>query len=657
MKHGCTVSPVWPFCFRSINYLNSMNKQLLPAIFFALLLPASANSFAQQIPWSQQAAATIMRLWPDSGSGQPSKWTYDQGVMLQGIQGLWYKTAGKQYYQYLEKSMDHFVQNDGSINTYKLADYNLDNLLCGRSLLALYCVTGKEKYYKAATLLRSQLLTQPRTPEGGFWHKQKYNSQMWLDGLYMAEPFYATYARLFHQDSAFNDIAKQFILMEQHARDAKTGLLYHGWDASGKEKWANPATGTSPNFWARAMGWYGMALVDVLEQFPQQHPQRAALLQILTRYAAAVAKVQDKNTGAWWDVLNYPGRAGNYLEASASSMFVYTLAKAVRLGYLPASYATVAQKGYNGIISQFITAASGAADLKGTVSVSGLGGEPYRDGSYEYYIREKVITNDPKGLGAFLLASNEIELAAVPKTGKGKTVLLDSYFNDEHRKDITGAEESFHYKWEEMDNNGFSIWGFAWQAAGAQLKTLYESPTAANLKGSSVYIIVDPDTKAESPNPNYMNETAAQNIYNWVKAGGVLVMMMNDSANTEFDHFNILSEKFGIHFNKDFRNAVKGNQYEMGALQFPANDAIFTTARKVYMKEICTQRLQPPAKAHFTDKGDVLVSVAKLGKGTVFAVNDPWLYNEYTDGRKLPADFDNYKAAQDLCNWLLKQAH
>ena len=298
--------------------------------------------------------------------------------------------------------------------------------------------------------------------------------------------------------------------------------------------------------------------------------------------------------------------------------------------------------------------AAGQLNLKGTVSVSGLGGEPYRDGSFEYYMKEKVVVNDPKGLGAFLLASNEIELADVPKTAKDKTILLDSYFNNEERKDITGAPQSFHYKWEEMDNNGFSIWGFAFRAAGARLETLYDAPNAANLKGKDVYIIVDPDTKAEAARPNFMDAASAQHIYDWVKAGGILVMMMNDSANTEFEHFNLLSEKFGIHFNQDLRNKVTGSQYEMGALHLPADDAIFKTARKVYLKEICTIRVQPPARAHFTARGDVIMATARIGKGAVFAVTDPWLYNEYTDGRKLPPDFDNYKAAQDLVNWLGK---
>jgi unsaturated rhamnogalacturonyl hydrolase len=274
----------------------------------------------------------------------------------------------------------------------------------------LYRQTHEDKYLKAVQILREQLRTQPRTFDGGFWHKKRYPNQMWLDGLYMAGPFYAEYAATFHEDTAFNDIARQFILMEKHSRDEKTGLLYHAWDASKKERWADPQTGRSPNFWGRAMGWYGMALVDALDQFPADHPRRKELLAILQRYAAAVQRWQDQPTGLWYEVLDKGTEKGNYQEASVSCMFVYTLAKALRQKYLPANYIPVAQKGYAGIIKKFIrTDDKGLLALDGTVQVGGLGGKPYRDGSYAYYLSEKVITNDAKGVGAFILAATEIE--------------------------------------------------------------------------------------------------------------------------------------------------------------------------------------------------------------------------------------------------------
>lgn len=523
-------------------------------------------------------------------------------------------------------------------------------------MLLLYKVTGKPKYLKAVQSLRQQLRTHPRTSEGGFWHKKIYPYQMWLDGLYMGEPFYAEYAALFHEDTAFNDIARQFILMERHARDSKTGLLYHGWDESRQQRWANKTTGLSPNVWDRAMGWYGMGLVDVLDYFPQNHPKRDTLIAILNRMAAAVQKYQDPKTGVWFQVMDKATSKGNYVEASGSCMFVYALAKGVRNGYLPQSYMNVARKGYNGIIKEFIeTDARGLTHLKGTVSVAGLGGNPYRDGSYEYYLSEKVIVNDPKGVGAFLLAGNEMEIADIPKSGKGKTVMLDNYFNNETRKNDISATEPFHYLWDEKDDVGFSFLGKVFTYRGASISTLKTAPDAGNLKNADIYIIVDPDSKKETPDPNYIEAGHIKTVTDWVNAGGTLLLMGNDSGNMEFEHFNKLAEAFGIHFNENSKNRVPGSEYQYGKIMVPAGHPVFKTARQLYMKEVSSLTLKSPAQPVLVHKGDVFIAVAKSGKGTVLVIGDPWLYNEYTDGRKLPAEYENLKAAEDLVEWLFKQ--
>jgi len=607
--------------------------------------------------YNERIAATVMTIWKDSLSmdGKPAKWTYDQGVILKGIESLWYATGEGKYFDYLQKSMDFFVNDKGEIRGYKQDEYNIDNVLCGRNLLTLYAVTGKEKYYKAATILREQLKNQPRTKEGGFWHKKRYPYQMWLDGLYMGEPFYAEYAKTFHDTAAFNDIANQFIWMEKHARDAKTGLLYHAWDESKKQHWANKETGCSPNFWARAMGWYGMALVDVLQVFPENHPKRKLLLDILQRYIVAVEKYQDKSTGLWWDIADKPNESKNYLEASASCMFVYTIAKAVRLNYIKQENISFAVKGYTGIIQKFIQVKNGMTVLNGTVSVSGLGGEPYRDGSYDYYMSEKVVTNDPKGIGAFLLMSNEMEMQETISIGKGKTVLLDDYYNSERKKDITGIEMPFHYKWEEMPNSGFSYLANVFHKFGLHTKTLSDQPDVSNLAKADIFIIVDADNLSDNPHPNYVGTKDANAIYDWVKAGGVLVLMHNDKGNAEFEHFNTLAEKFGIHFNEDSRNRVIGNQFATGTFNLTSSNEIFKTAKKIYLKEICTLKLSASATSVLNDTGDVIMAVSKIGRGVVFAVGDPWLYNEYVDGRKLPVEFENNKAANDLVLWLIKQ--
>ena len=238
---------------------------------------------------------------------------------------------------------------------------------------------------------------------------------------------------------------------------------------------------------------------------------------------------------------------------------------------------------------------------------------------------------------------------------QSKRVLLDSYFNDEHMKDASGKMISFHYKWEEKDNNGFFIFGEAFKSKRASLNTLYEAPSAANLSQADVYIIVDPDTKKESPDPKYIMPDNVKLIADWVKKGGVLLLMANDSANVELKHFNTLAEKFGIHFNDDLRNHVKDDQhFQDGAFTITGNNAVLKTAKKIYMKDICSLTLSKPAYAALKDGDANIIAIAKYGKGTIIAVGDPWLYNEYTNGR-LPADFENDKATNDIAAWLLKQ--
>jgi unsaturated rhamnogalacturonyl hydrolase len=255
-----------------------------------------------------------------------------------------------------------------------------------------------------------QLENQPRTQEGGFWHKQIYPHQMWLDGIYMASPFLARYARMFDRPAALDDVANQIIWIENHTRDTRTGLLYHGWDESREQEWADPVTGCSKSFWGRAMGWYAMGIVDVLESLPRTHPRRTALVGILKRLSKALASYQDGETGLWYQVVDQGKRDKNYLEASASSMFVYAMAKGVRMGCLDKEYASVARKGYDGLIKHLIKIdPDGTVNLTQICSVGGLGGPQKRDGSFEYYVSEPVVVNDLKGVGAFLMASIEID--------------------------------------------------------------------------------------------------------------------------------------------------------------------------------------------------------------------------------------------------------
>lgn len=606
---------------------------------------------------SQKLAATAMHIWKDSFSlaGKPSRWMYDMGVLLKGMEGLWRNTGDATYFRYIQQLVDFLVDEEGVIKDYSIEEYNLDNVNSAKLLLLLYKVTTKEKYLKAARQVRLQLQSHPRTHEGGFWHKKIYPYQMWLDGLYMAGPFYAEYADLMHETADFDDIANQFIWVEKHTRDTKTGLLYHAWDESRQQQWCNKQTGTSAHFWSRAMGWYADALVDVLDWFPRDHPKRKSLIDILNRLVTALEKFQDPKTGVWLDILNYdgPGKERNYFEASASCQFVYAIAKGVRNGYLPQAKLAMAQKGYAGILKQFIKEENGQTNLYYTVKGSGLGGNPYRDGTFNYYMSEPLVVNEPKGTGAFLLASTEMERVPTMSIGRGKTVLLDRYFNSEKRKDAGGSLGYWHYVWNEYSHPGFAAWGHIFNSYGAKLASLDVAPTAAGLKNASVYIIVDPDHTKDNPNPNYVSEKDVAAIRQWVNGGGVLLLMANDSANCDLVHFNKLAEAFGLHFTNKSTNMVKNDVFEQGAVDPGEHNIVFPNTRKMYLKEISTIKLKFPAEAYVMKGADVLIAGRRMGKGLVVAVGDPWLYNEYLDGRKLPAEYDNFHAAGDLAKWLL----
>ncbi len=358
--------------------------------------------------WSVRMADSVIARH----SSEAAKWHYEHGLVLKAIEQVWRATGIESYWRFIVDTMDLGIGPDGTIRTYDLQEYNLDQINPGKVLFPLYEVTGDERYKQAIMRLRQQLASHPRTHTGGFWHKQIYPYQMWLDGIYMAAPFYAQYAHTFHEPTAFDDIAHQIILIEQHTRDPRTGLLYHAWDESKHQPWANPETGCSPHFWGRAIGWYAMALVDVLDYVPENHSRREQIVAILNRLSVALAQVQDVTTGLWYQVLDQGARAGNYLESSASCMFVYALAKGVRQGYLPEQYLAIARKGYQGIVQEFITIeAEGLVTLEKTCAVAGLGGNPYRDGSFAYYVGERVAANDYKGVGPFILASLEMEAA------------------------------------------------------------------------------------------------------------------------------------------------------------------------------------------------------------------------------------------------------
>ncbi|KDN53663.1 glycoside hydrolase family 88/105 protein [Flavobacterium seoulense] len=384
--------------------------------------PAKENSQSGKVVpanlnWSERMMLSEMHRFPESWMldfSKSPKWTYPAAIVLDAAEKLYAKTGKKEYYNYISDFGEKLINEDGTIVSYDIEKYNIDLLNSGNVLLYLYEKEKKEKYLKALQTLRLQIDGQPRTKEGSFWHKKIYPYQVWLDGLYMGMPFYTHYTHDFTTGTAaqksYDDVVLQFDSVQENLLDKKTGLLYHAWDESKEQAWADKKTGLSPHFWGRAMGWYGMAMVDVLDFLPKDHPGRARIISYIKSYADAVIKVQDKDNGLWYQVLDKAGAKGNYTEATASAMFVYTIIKSVNEGYLPKSYKKAAQKGYDGIIKNLISVEeNGVVNLNKCCAVAGLGGKPYRDGSYEYYINEPIRSNDGKGTGPFILASLEFE--------------------------------------------------------------------------------------------------------------------------------------------------------------------------------------------------------------------------------------------------------
>jgi unsaturated rhamnogalacturonyl hydrolase len=404
------------------------------------------------------------------------------------------------------------------------------------------------------------------------------------------------------------------------------------------------------------MGWYMMALVDVLDYMPTNHPKRSILVNQLARLSAALLKIQDTKTGLWYQVPNFPGRKGNYFEASCSNMFVYAMAKGIRKGYLPKNYAGKVSKAYDGILKNFITKdAQGYIHIEKTVSVGGLGGQPYRDGSYEYYLSEPLKTDDLKGAGPFIMASLEMEIAKELAIGQGKKVVLDYYFNHEYKVSKSGKKEfNYFYTWEERKDRGYSLFATQLEQMGLKTDSLSVAPTFENLKNTNIYIIVDPDNLKESPTPNYVQAKDIDEIEKWVKQGGNLILLANDTTNCEIPKFNELAKRFGIEFVGPNLNFVQGTQWEQGAVYIPEAHPIFAPLKKIYVKEITQLKLSKTAKSILNIKDAVVMAEAQVGKGKVIALGDPWIYNEYLNNRRTPLEFENFKAAKKLIEYLLK---
>ncbi|MEY4432494.1 MAG: hypothetical protein RLZZ44_624 [Bacteroidota bacterium] len=378
---------------------------------FDLTAQENRSTIPAKAKWSERMALSIMKTYPKAWQidhHEAPKWDYKIGMILTAYEKLYSTTANQKYLNYISEYADAFIDDSGTFQNFDANDHNIDFINAGKILFGLYDTTHQQKYLRALKIVRKQFDSHPRTPSGGFWHKKIYPNQMWLDGLYMGQPFYARYTTTFENGMQLNDVAYQFELLHDHTLDSTTGLFFHAYDESRQMPWANKKTGTAPHIWLRALGWYGMALVDVLDYFPIDHPKRKVLINYLNELTIAVKQYQDPS-GLWYQIPNLPNGKGNYLEASGSAMLVYAIAKGVHKGYLPNQFENVALKGFDGLLSKLIQVdQEGLVHITQVCKSAGLGGNPYRDGSYDYYMSEKVVTDNSHGLGAFLLAAIEL---------------------------------------------------------------------------------------------------------------------------------------------------------------------------------------------------------------------------------------------------------
>ncbi|MCR5245640.1 MAG: glycoside hydrolase family 88 protein [Bacteroidales bacterium] len=397
---------------------------IIPLIAAAGLLAAAVAgcSRKEEEPLSLRIVQSEMARCPDAAHLDfmegTLKWNYTTGLELKAFLDVYGRYGGDGILSYAEQWYDSMIDAQGRIKTYKKSNYSTDHICPGKTLFTLYDLTGKEKYRRAIDTLRAQIASQPRTPEGGFWHKQVYPQQMWLDGLYMAQPFYAEYTFRFEKpalrDSCYRDILKNFLTVAEHTYDPATGLYRHAWDSSHSMFWADSLSGQSLHAWGRALGWYCMAIVDALPYIPDGTEGKDKVLQIFRGIYDVLPRYADKKTGMWYQVLDSPGREGNYTEATCSAMFTYAMLKGIRLGYLPRGMEAYAKKTYRSLLKEFLRSdPDGTLSLERCCSVAGLGGKDRRSGDFDYYVGEAIRDNDPKGMGPLIWAALEMEARPV----------------------------------------------------------------------------------------------------------------------------------------------------------------------------------------------------------------------------------------------------
>ena len=594
--------------------------------FVATLLCASLPASSQSTQWPVRIANTIIQHNPadKTGTRSTSVWDEATGRQLEGLDALWYDSANGDYFRYGKSVVDQYLD---SVNR----NANLsDNASWGRQLLLMYRVTLAPKYYKAAAEIRRQIAADCDLPSA-----QQSGPQS--NGLCMAQPFLAEYAFVFQEPQDFAGITRSFEQWNESAPSSRSGV--------------ETAAAFSN---AGSIARLSAALVDSLPYYPKDDTGRTDLIAMLNRIASTVEHHQDRETGLFHEAAVSMGSMQSPASTVANCLFVYALAKGARLGYLPATATAQAEQAWQGVLRY-----AAQTDAVGIVTLRPLDlalEDPNRKTSSGH--RAPAGADNSAGLGAFLLAATEVDHAPTAALAQGQTVLLDAWYNSQQRKNAAGQPEYFHYKWSDLSDSGYSLFGQMFQTYGMMTETLYSAPTQSNLEKGKFYIIVSPDIPIKNPNPHYMTDQDAEEVAAWVKKGGVLILMENDPPNADISHLNLLSDRFGIHFDDVLHHHILGEHVEDGRIPVVAEGPIFHHPHTLYMKDTCAISLRGPAVALLRDRGDVVMATAKYGRGTVFAAVDPWLYNEYADGRKNPLiynSFDNFAAGKELVRWLLEQ--
>ncbi|RAW00043.1 glycoside hydrolase family 88/105 protein [Pseudochryseolinea flava] len=411
-----STDPVYTFSVhQSKNQLEVENKSIAPNANLKVSFLKSSEQFTKEgLKWSDKIVQSSMTFYPDPlgiAIYSPGEWNYEYGYFLSGVFELGKQTGNSQYIQYAKQWADHFIDANGNMDTteYDRAQYRLDDVQPARLFVYLYGETKEEKYKHAADQFIDHMKNQPTTKEGGYWHKQIYPYQMWLDGIFMGDVFSMQYAKQFNEKHWIDEAIHQIKLMSKYTLDPKTGLMYHGWDESKNKTWAHQEKGTSPEFWGRAVGWYMMALAEAMECIPKDHPERKDVEKIFRDLSASVLKYQDKNSKLWFQVLDKGNQPGNWIETSCAAMFGYAMAKGANLGALDKSYLTVAQGVFKSLTQDYVYFDdAGRLYLDMTVKVGTLNPK-FSKGDYAYYIATERRINDYKGLASLLFLAKELE--------------------------------------------------------------------------------------------------------------------------------------------------------------------------------------------------------------------------------------------------------